>query len=210
VPAGRYVIITDAAFEGQINGVALLGPTGSDWPQLGAHSFIMSSAAPRQTAGTGVFARAFVEGMSGKADANNDLVITGSELANWLVVSVPEATGGKQFPTVAGTYDPAMEIARRKAPEVAAAAAAPAVHLPKAKFVFQGGTNPKVVCREAPPTLCDPSCYVWDLVAGGCEVSMVVDGQQLSGTVDVQAAGAYTCGAYMGQVQCAAPKASLP
>lgn len=204
VPASRYVVITDAAFDGQVNGLALLGPTGNDWPSMGAHSFVMSSAAPRQTAGTGVFARAFVEGMGGRADANSDLVITGSELNNWLVVSVPEATGGKQFPTVQGAYDPSIDVAKRR-PIVVDAPKAPVVHIPKAKFVFPAGAAPKVACQEAPATLCDPSCYVWDVIAGPCQVTMRVEGAPISGAVDVLYAGAYTCGAYMGQVQCSSP-----
>ncbi len=217
VPASRYMVVTDAAHEGTLNGLALLGPTGNDWPSLGQKSFILSSAAPRQVVRPGVFAKSFIEGMSGDADSNGDGVVTGSELNGYLVVSVPNATDGAQLPTVQGKYDPNLELAKKRVAAVApaAAAAAPAVPVPeavrpnirveKAKFVFNGGGAPKVQCLEAPLTACDPSCYVWDLQAGPCKVSMMVDGRELTGEIEVLYRGAYTCGVYLDALQCSSP-----
>ncbi len=221
VPAGRYVVLTDAAFEGQMAGLALLGPTGNDWPQFKKPSFVLSSAAPRQTAGRGVFARALIEGINGRADVNGDRGITASELNGWLVLAVPEVTGGKQLPTVQGNYDPSIEVARR--PTVAAVApdaATPiassgtaavgtqsrtSVRVDKAKFVFSGGSEPTVQCAGGPAVACDPSCYVWDFESGPCRVAFDQDGREVSGEVDVRYRGAYTCGAYMGALQCSSP-----
>jgi hypothetical protein len=214
VPASRYMVVTDAAHEGSLNGLAMLGPTGNDWPVLGSHSFVLSSAAPRQVVHPGVFAKAFIEGMSGQADSNGDGIVSGSELNGYLVVAVPNATGGAQLPTVQGKYDPSLDLARRKPVGVAAAAvAAPVavaepvstVRVDKAKFVFQGGGSPKVQCVQAPVTTCDPSCYVWDVPAGACRVSMTVDGRELTGEVNVLYRGAYTCGVYRDALQCSSP-----
>jgi len=214
VPASRYMVVTDASHEGTLNGLALLGPTGNDWPSLGQKSFILSSAAPRQVVRPGVFAKSFIEGMSGDADSNGDGVVSGSELNGYLVVSVPNATDGAQLPTVQGKYDPNLELAKKRvaAPMAAAAVApvpvapaAPAVRIEKAKFVFTGGSAPKVQCVEAPLTTCDPSCYVWDFQAGPCKVSMQVEGRELTGEVDVLYRGAYTCGVFRDSLQCSSP-----
>ncbi|MDP2313901.1 MAG: caspase family protein [Pseudomonadota bacterium] len=216
VPASRYMVITDAAHEGTLNGLALLGPTGNDWPVIGQKSFILSSAAPRQAVRPGIFAKSFIEGMSGDADSNGDGVVTGSELNGFLVVSVPNATNGAQLPTVQGKYDPNLELARKRVAPVAttgtavvAAPVAPApvsdIRVDKAKFVFNGGGSPKVQCVQAPVTACDPSCYVWDVPAGPCKVSMTVEGRELTGDVEVLYRGAYSCGVYRDTVQCSSP-----
>jgi uncharacterized caspase-like protein len=215
IPASRYMVITDAAHEGTLNGLALLGPTGNDWPVIGQKSFILSSAAPRQAVRPGVFAKSFIEGMSGDADSNGDSVVTGSELNGYLVLSVPNATGGAQLPTVQGKYDPNLELAvKRRAPVVLASTAvavvAPApvsdIRVDKAKFVFSGGNTSRVQCVQvASPAACEPSCYVWDVPAGPCKVSMTVDGKELTGEVDVLYRGAYTCGVFRDALQCSSP-----
>lgn len=210
VPASRYIVITDAAHDGQLNGLALLGPTGNDWPVLGQKSFVLSSAAPRQAVKPGVFAKSFIEGMSGAADSNGDGSVSGSELNGYLVVAVPNATAGAQLPTVQGKYDPSLELASRKkgtAVATTAAAAVPVsdVRVEKAKFIFQGGGSPRVQCVQANPVVCDPSCYVWDVPAGPCKVSMTVEGRELTGEASVLYKGAYTCGVYRDVVQCSSP-----
>ncbi|MFZ5480703.1 MAG: caspase family protein [Myxococcota bacterium] len=214
VPAGRFVLVTDAAFEGQLAGLALLGPTGNDWPSMGSHSFVMSSAAPRQTARPGAFARAFIDGVGGRADANGDGAVTASELNGYLVVSVPELTAGKQLPTVQGTYDPALEITRRPAAPVSVLAitadpamAAPVARIDKAKFVFDGGSAARVQCPAGPVTSCDPTCYLWDVPAGACTVNMYVEGRELAGSVDLLRRGAYACRVVEGALACTPPSA---
>lgn len=210
VPASRYVVVTDAAHAGELNGLALLGPTGNDWPQIGNRSFVVSSAAPRQVVQPGVFSKAFVEAMSGQADTNADGAVSGGELNNYLVVAVPNNTGGRQLPTVQSSYDPTLEIARRKAAAVAEGVAAgppkETTRVDKAKFVFQGGTAPRVQCsNQTAPQACDPSCYVWDVPSGSCTVMMGVGGKELTGAVNLLYRGAYTCGVYQDAVQCSSP-----
>lgn len=214
VPASRYMVVTDAANAGELNGLALLGPTGNDWPVLGQKSFVLSSAAPRQVVRTGVFAKSFIDGMSGAADSNGDGVVTGSELNGYLVVAVPNATGGSQLPTVQGKYDPNLELAvKRKAPAgtVVAAPTTPVaspvsdIRVDKAKFVIQGGISARVQCVQTTPVTCDGSCYVWDVPAGPCKITMLSEGREVVGDVEVLYRGAYTCGVFRDTVQCSSP-----
>ena len=212
VPASRYVVVTDAAHEGQINGLALLGPTGNDWPVIGNQSFIISSAAPRQVAQPGVFSKAFVEALSGQADSNGDGVVSGSELNGFLVLAVPNATSGKQLPTVQSKYNPSIEItrARKNAAGETVTAAAPSLpthRVDRVKFNLPNGTAPRIQCRDAEPRACDGGCYMFDLMAGPCRVSVNVDGRDLIGNVEVLYRGAYSCVAAGDVLSCSAPPA---
>jgi hypothetical protein len=200
VRAGHTIILTDAAFEGQLNGLALLGPTANDWPNLGDTSFVMSSAAPRQTAGVGVFARALIEGLQGRADTNVDRKVTSGELSRWMVLAVPDVTGGKQFPTVQSSYDPDLVVAVAPAPD----AGQPRPQIDKAKFVFTGVSEPVVTCGPQRVS-CDPSCYTWDFTSGACSVSGLVDGKELAGSIEVRYRGAYTCAPFQGRLECSSP-----
>ncbi|MBM4368748.1 MAG: caspase family protein [Deltaproteobacteria bacterium] len=195
VPASRYVVVTDAAHEQSLNGLVLLGPTGNDWPVIGQQSFMISSAAPRQAAQAGVFSKSFIEGLSGQADANGDGVITGSEVNTFLILAVPNATGGRQLPTVQSKYDPGIEIVDRRKPDgtVAEGPKLPTHRVDKAKFILPTGSGQKVQCRETQPYACDPSCYLFDVLAGPCSVWATVDGKDYEATVDVLTRGLYRC-----------------
>jgi len=154
----------------------------------------------------GVFSKAFVEAVSGQADTNGDGLVSGSELNNYLVVAVPNATGGLQLPTVQSNYSPSMEITgKKKGPSIVAAA--PKVErVDKAKFVFQGGADARVQCGGmTAAVVCDPSCNLWDLTTGPCTVSLQADGKEITGTVNLAYRGAYTCGPYQSAVQCSSP-----
>lgn len=212
VPASRYVVITDAAHEGSLNNLALLGPTGNDWPVIGNQSFVMSSTAPRQVSVAGVFSKAFIEGISGAADTNGDGAVTGSELNGYLVLTVPNNTGGRQLPTVQSKYSPGIEIMKKKAAVVVAPT--PTVEAPryagkrldKVKFVFPSGFGQKVSCVEMQePQECDPSCYLFDVVEGPCEVSGTVDGYEVKGSIDLKGRGVYSCVAADGALKCTPP-----
>lgn len=207
VPASRYVIVTDAAHEGMLNGLVLLGPTGNDWPVIGQQSFIISSSGPRQTAQAGVFSKSFIEGVSGQADTNGDGVVTGSELNTFLILAVPNATGGRQLPTVQSKYDPGIEIVdnRKAIAEVAAGPVLPTHRVDKAKFVLPPGTAQKVQCRETEVRACDPSCYLFDVLAGPCTVWASVDGKEYSTNVSITGRGLYHCSVTDGVFGCAAP-----
>jgi hypothetical protein len=207
VPAARFVVVTDAARDGALNGLALLGPSGNDWPPLGNQSFIISSAAPRQVSQPGVFSKAFIEAVSGGGDTNADGMVTGSELNGFLVLAVPNATAGKQLPTVNSKYNPGIEITRRRG----AGAGATVVNLPllrldKVKFVFPANSTPKVQCTGMiEPRNCDGGCYLFDIQAGDCQVAMTVDGKELAAATKVEQRGAYRCGVFDGAVQCTPP-----
>lgn len=190
VPASHYIIVTDAAHTGALNGLALLGPTGADWPSLGGQSLVISSTSPRQVAIPGAFATAFVEAIGGRADIDADGAVTAAELHDYLLVAVPAATNGQQLPTAQRTFPPGLVLAQRgtSAPIVAGQ------RVDKAKFVFSGGTNTTVICQGmTTPRVCDPACYVWDVSTGPCRVTASTPGGELTGQVSLTARGAYTC-----------------
>lgn len=210
VPASRYVIVTDAAHEGSLNGLVMLGPTGTDWPVIGQQSFIISSAGPRQAAQAGVFSKSFIEGISGQADSNGDKVVTGSELNTFLILAVPNATGGRQLPTVQSKYDPGIEIVdqrKRSADPEPTAAALPTHRVDKAKFLLPAGTAQRVQCRETEVRACDPSCYLFDTLAGPCSVWATVDGKEYQATVDLLGRGLYRCDVKDDALSCVQPLA---
>ncbi len=207
VPASRYVVVTDAAHEGSLNGLVMLGPTGNDWPVIGQQSFIISSAGPRQTAQAGVFSKAFIEGMAGQADTNGDGVITGSELNTFLILAVPNATGGRQLPTVQSKYEPGIEIVdqRKKVAGTEAVVALPTHRLDKVKFALPSGTSQRVQCRETEARACDPSCYLFDVLAGPCTVWATVGGKEYTTTVDALSRGLYRCDVTDDKLGCVSP-----
>ncbi len=200
-----YIIAFDAAHSGTMNNLAMLGPSGDDWPGRGQSAFVVSAGAPRQVGRPGVFAGAFLQGVSGRADANGDGSVTASEMNNYLVTVVPQVAAGTQNPTVVSSYDPNVVVSVVKVPTSVRAATGPAARVDKAKFVFQGGQQPTVQCQAAAPVACDPACYVWDVPAGPCTVSMSVNGADLSSDVSVLYRGAYTCGSFQGALRCSSP-----
>ena len=62
--------------------------------------------------GHGVFTYFLLEGLNGKADYNKDKSVTLGELIPYLSEQVRRATRNAQSPTVAGKFDPALNIAR--------------------------------------------------------------------------------------------------
>lgn len=206
-----YVVVLDAAHPGVVNKLALLGPTGDEWPGKGRSAFVVSAAGPHQVGKPGVFSGAFLDGIAGRADSNSDGSITASELNNYLVKVVPQASGGTQTPTVAASYDPTLIVAQAPVAlagvtaAVETAPAPPRGRVDKAKFVFSGGSRQTVQCTDAAPIACDPACYVWDIPAGDCTVNMTVNGQDLTGTTSVLYRGAYACGGYEGGLRCSTP-----
>lgn len=109
-PAVDLVLITDAAHEGQANGIAMMGPSAKSWPDLLGSSFMLSAAAPKEVAPEGMFVDLLVEGLRGQADTNGDKVVTASEIHRHLLVKVAEASGDTVHPAEAGNYDPSMQI----------------------------------------------------------------------------------------------------
>ncbi len=120
-PAVDLVLITDAAHEGQANGIAMVGPSAKSWPDLLGSAFLLSAAAPKELAPEGMFVDLLVDGLRGEADANTDSEVTASEIHRHLLVKVAEASGDSVHPAEAGNYDSSMKIS------VASKAPAPAV-----------------------------------------------------------------------------------
>jgi Caspase domain len=110
----NLVVITDAAHQGQSDGMALLGPSAKSWPTMRGSVFLLSAAAPNEVAPDGMFIPLLVAGLEGAADANSDGQVTTSELHRHLLVSVAAATGDTVHPAEAGTYDPNLVIGTNK------------------------------------------------------------------------------------------------
>jgi tetratricopeptide (TPR) repeat protein len=66
--------------------------------------------------GHGVFSHLLVEGLNGGADADHDGVIRASEAIDYVSRRVPEATGARQHPRVAGTFDARLALASATVP----------------------------------------------------------------------------------------------
>ncbi|HND89689.1 MAG TPA: peptidase C14 caspase catalytic subunit p20, partial [Saprospiraceae bacterium] len=62
----------------------------------------------------GVFTYYVLQGLKGKADTNNDRLITIKELHAYVYGKVREYTAGAQTPVLTGTYDDAMPVAVRR------------------------------------------------------------------------------------------------
>jgi hypothetical protein len=63
---------------------------------------------------SGVFSYFFIRGLKGEADANNDKVITVTELHEYLKLNVRHYTAGAQTPVISGAYDPRMPVGVRR------------------------------------------------------------------------------------------------
>ena len=127
IPAGNFALITDAAHEGTLDGLALLGPSAQSWPDMGSSTFQLSASALREVGKEGAFAPHFIDAVTGGADTDKNGIVTASELRRYLVLAVPQATGNLQNPSDAGKYDGAMAIStevsyKETLPELAAAA----------------------------------------------------------------------------------------
>ncbi len=110
IPAGNFAIVTDAAHQGTLNGLALLGPAAVSWPDMGSSTFLLSASALREPATEGVFAPHFIDAVTGGGDVDKDGTVTASELRRYLVLAVPQATDSAQNPADAGKYESTMSI----------------------------------------------------------------------------------------------------
>jgi hypothetical protein len=198
VRAGHILVVTDASHAGTLEDVALMGPTPDQWPEALQASMVLASSGPREIAQASVFAEAFVTALGGRADASGEGQVSSGELVRHLVESVPGATGDHQHPTVSALYDPTIVIAD---PGVVAAMGPEVID--RVKFVFHAGVSPTVQCAGAPVTVCDPSCYVWDLSPGSCEASAVFGERRQAFTAEVEHRGAWVCEDVRGRLSCA-------
>lgn len=91
------------AFEDTDGGIALLMSSRAEELSLEDHGL-------RQ----GVFTYYVLQGLKGKADANNDYLVTIKELYGYVYGKVREYTAGVQTPVLTGNYDDGMPVALRR------------------------------------------------------------------------------------------------
>ena len=108
--AGSYVLVTDAAHGGALEDLALVGPSASSWPEV-PNAYLLSATALGETGMGEVFAKHFIDAITGGADTSRDGNITPSELYRYLLIAVPRDTGTRQNPAQAGRYDPDLVLA---------------------------------------------------------------------------------------------------
>jgi hypothetical protein len=92
----NILYVFDSCFSGSIISelsTSISKPSGKPVVQ-----FIASGSEKQMVPDDSIFRRRFVEGLSGEADADNDSVITGSELGNFLLETVSMYSFGTQTP----------------------------------------------------------------------------------------------------------------
>ena len=111
VPAASYAIVTDAAHQGAVGDLALLGPAATSWPDMGASTVLLSASGLGTPAVPGVFSKHFIDAVTGGGDTSQDGIVTVAELYRYLVIAVPAQTGGSQQPAVGGRYEQELALA---------------------------------------------------------------------------------------------------
>lgn len=129
--AKHKLCIADACHSGSLNlgnaNLAAKGPVPVTLQRYyqafedadGGIALLMSSKAEElsledQGLRQGVFTFYVLQGLKGRADANNDRLITIKELYSYVYGKVREYTAGAQTPVLTGTYDDAMPVAVRR------------------------------------------------------------------------------------------------
>lgn len=125
IPAGNLALVTDAAHEGSLDGLALLGPAAVSWPDMGSSTFLLSASGLREVGVEGAFAPHFIDAVTGGGDADKNGTVTALELRRYLVLAVPQSTGNAQNPSDAGKYAGTLPISvgvtyKETLPELAA------------------------------------------------------------------------------------------
>ncbi len=110
VDVKALVLLTDTAHEGELGGLALLGPNAKSWPDLPENTVILSASSPREPSIEGLFAPIVVRAFEGEADRSGDGQLTASELHRFIIDQVPEAAEDKVHPAEAGDYAAGLVI----------------------------------------------------------------------------------------------------
>jgi uncharacterized caspase-like protein len=124
--------------------------------------------------GHGVFTYSMLEGLRGKADADQDGVVRAAELIGYLSSVVPEQTKALQHPQAAGDIDPAMALAIVNRPVQPPAAPASA-----AQLELQGAAGTEVYLDNRYFGRIRPAgtLVLQDLAAGSHELSLDLPGR---------------------------------
>ncbi len=129
--AKHKLCIADACHSGSLNlsngNLAAKGPAPVSLQRYyqafedaeGGVALLMSSKAEElsledQGLRQGVFTYYVLQGLKGRADLNNDMLVTIKELHSYVYGKVREYTAGAQTPVLTGTYDDAMPVAVRR------------------------------------------------------------------------------------------------
>ncbi len=129
--AKHKLCIADACHSGSLNlsngNLAAKGPAPVSLQRYyqafedaeGGVALLMSSKAEElsledQGLRQGVFTYYVLQGLKGRADLNNDMLVTIKELHTYVYGKVREYTAGAQTPVLTGTYDDAMPVAVRR------------------------------------------------------------------------------------------------
>lgn len=222
VPAGNFVLVTDASHAGSLNGLQLLGPTADSWPDMGPSNYRLSATQPKMPAADGVFAKHFMDAVTGGADFDDSGEVTNTELNRYMLLTVPDATGNSQYTSDAGRTNGQLALSsgvlfKNTLPphlDPTQVPQAPQVgeqdilnySVDKAKFVFRDAREPVVTCRGLDPKPCENQCYVWDVPAGTCEVSAYVGSRRVTGKALVVTRGAYVCEPAGDTLHCVSPR----
>lgn len=226
--AGTNLIVLDAIHRNQLDGIFFYGPSASQWPVMPRGYAVLSASQPSSAGKDGAFGPVFAKGIGGAADADGDHGVQISELTGWL----DQQDLGGQKPQVAGDFDPKAFLSSKVTGSYAPTATAPLVVtpppvvvinqkaptpppppekvfpdvvIPAAKFVWLEGGSQAVKCASSELVACAPSCYVRTFKAGTCELTAVVNGVSMTGSVDVTQAGKYDCQPKSGTLVCTGP-----
>jgi hypothetical protein len=125
----NIITMIDAAHEGSIGGVALIGPSAEDWPNVPEWGLAITTPAARGlTAEAGELIPALTEGVSGLADENYDGHVTISELARYIGGRMSDQAGS--LLNTAGAVAAGLTLSdagQTRPPVVAPVSAEPAV-----------------------------------------------------------------------------------
>ncbi len=103
------VVVLDAAHEGDVDGVALIGPSAEDWPNVPDWGLALTSPNARGlTAEAGRLVPALTEAMEGYADENYDGAVTISEMARYLGREMSD--GGGSLLNTAGAVAASLRV----------------------------------------------------------------------------------------------------
>ena len=92
-PRQSVVVMMDVAHADAVGGVALIGPSASDWPGLPEWGLAVTSKAQGEGGAPGIVFPVITDGLSGTADADFDGQVTISELAQFLDTSLGSQAG---------------------------------------------------------------------------------------------------------------------
>lgn len=103
------VVVLDAAHDGAVDGVALIGPSADDWPTVPEWGLALTSPNARgRQAEAGRLLPALTEAFSGEADENYDGQVTISEMARFLGRTMSD--GGGSLLNTAGSVDAGLKV----------------------------------------------------------------------------------------------------